>query len=110
MLLSKLNVRDATCSLRSHWLARCARTCLLRDAKIYENLRKSTKIYENLRKSKKIVENLRKSMKIYENLFNGFSNIEESNGNESKGGAAAEGRRPSFSLTTHYFLRYLKTH
>ena len=63
MILSKFNVRDAACSLRSHCLARFARTSLLVadgwSTKIYENLRKSTKFYENLRKSTKIYENLR---------------------------------------------------
>ena len=51
-------LRDATCSLHSHWLARCARTGLFL-RKMHENLQK---IYGNLR-------NLTKCEKIYENLM-----------------------------------------
>ena len=59
MLLSKFNVRDATCSLRSHWLARCARTGLFL-RKMHENLMKIFGDLGNLTKCKKINENLMK--------------------------------------------------
>ena len=49
VLLSKFNVRDAAGSLRSHLLARFARTSWWL---VYEN-------YENLGESRKILENLR---------------------------------------------------
>ena len=77
-------LQDATCSLRSHWLARCARTGLfLRKMhenliKIYGNLgnlRKCKKIDENLMKIYGHLENLTKCKKIYENLLKTDGNL-----------------------------------
>ena len=77
---------------------------LRKSTKIDENLRKSTKINENRRKSQKIHENLRKSTKIYENLGKSVRKFIKRliKGCENKGGAAAFGRRPSFTLRTLY--------
>ena len=53
MLLSKFNVRDATCSLRSH-----SGGCSTKIHEIHENRRKSTKINENRRKPRASVGHL----------------------------------------------------
>ena len=70
---------------------------------IYEHLRTSTNIYENLRKSMKIYENRWKVYKnIYKKINKGKFIKRLIKGGENKGGAAAFGRRPSFTLKTLY--------